>query len=162
MARKKKTCTKCCETKYLSEFYKDRSRPDGHCGWCKNCQFEHQREYQKTLAGKQVQARACKKYNQSEKGKQAQKKYDQSENGKQRHVRACNKYWDSFPKKKIANTIFNHAVRDGKIIPQPCVMCGETQCIQGHHEDYSQPLCVVWMCRKHHTEYHALLRAWRD
>jgi hypothetical protein len=42
--------------------------------------------------------------------------------------------------------------RRGKIVPQPCEQCGAPA--QKHHDDYSRPLDVRWLCRKHHMELH--------
>jgi hypothetical protein len=36
---------------------------------------------------------------------------------------------------------------------QPCEVCGEPK-THAHHEDYSQPLMVRWLCRPHHEERH--------
>jgi hypothetical protein len=35
----KKTCIKCNKIKPLTEFYKDRCRPDGYRGECKSCRY---------------------------------------------------------------------------------------------------------------------------
>jgi hypothetical protein len=32
-----KTCSKCGETKPLTDFYKDKKASDGHQSWCKRC-----------------------------------------------------------------------------------------------------------------------------
>jgi hypothetical protein len=45
------------------------------------------------------------------------------------------------------------AVRAGTVVPKPCERCGETR-VHGHHDDYSKPLDVRWLCRKHHDEHH--------
>jgi len=39
------------------------------------------------------------------------------------------------------------------LTPEPCVICGAAKA-EGHHEDYDKPLDVVWLCRRHHREYH--------
>ena len=36
--------------------------------------------------------------------------------------------------------------------PQPCEVCGESA--QRHHDDYSKPLEVRWLCTRHHGEVH--------
>lgn len=46
----------------------------------------------------------------------------------------------------------NTYVRRGQIKKQPCEICGELA--QMHHEDYSKPLEIKWLCRKHHLELH--------
>lgn len=40
--------------------------------------------------------------------------------------------------------------RRGKLVPQPCEICGSEQNIEKHHEDYSKPLEVQWLCRPCH------------
>lgn len=48
------------------------------------------------------------------------------------------------------------AVKSGKIQrPDTCSDCGKGSCqIQGHHEDYSKPLDVIWLCRVCHGRLH--------
>lgn len=41
----------------------------------------------------------------------------------------------------------------GKIQRMPCEVCGETKS-HAHHDDYSKPLQVKWLCPKHHKELH--------
>lgn len=40
-------------------------------------------------------------------------------------------------------------IRRGKLVPEPCLFCGDPA-TQPHHEDYSKPLEVHWLCREHH------------
>ena len=46
------------------------------------------------------------------------------------------------------------AKRQGVIVPMPCEVCGQNEKTEGHHEDYSKPLEVKWLCRKHHRQRH--------
>lgn len=50
------------------------------------------------------------------------------------------------------------AVRRGVLIRQPCEVCGAER-VEAHHDDYSQPLNVRWLCPTHHREHHAAERA---
>lgn len=52
-----------------------------------------------------------------------------------------------------AHAALNRAVNSGKIKKQPCSACGNNKS-EGHHKDYSKPLDVIWVCRKHHIEIH--------
>ena len=61
---------------------------------------------------------------------------------------------DRYPEKYKANYALTNAVRDKRIKKRPCAVCGSTLKLEGHHEDYSNPLDVVWLCRKHHLERH--------
>lgn len=45
------------------------------------------------------------------------------------------------------------AIKRGKLIKQPCQICGEIE-VEAHHQDYNKPLEVVWLCREHHLELH--------
>jgi len=48
------------------------------------------------------------------------------------------------------------ARRKGILVPQPCERCGETK-VEMHHEDYSKPLEVVWLCHRCHFDRHTEL-----
>jgi len=61
------------------------------------------------------------------------------------------------PIKRTANLELGKAVKRGDVIKKPCELCGETKA-QGHHEDYSKPLDVTWLCVRHHNDRHIHLR----
>jgi hypothetical protein len=63
------------------------------------------------------------------------------------------KYRAKSREKYKAHCAVSNAVRDGRIVRAPCEVCGE-KAAEGHHDDYSKPLEVRWLCRKHHTEVH--------
>jgi len=44
-------------------------------------------------------------------------------------------------------------MRNGRLPKQPCKVCGEVK-TQAHHEDYSKPLEVVWLCAACHKKRH--------
>jgi hypothetical protein len=49
------------------------------------------------------------------------------------------------------------ALTSGRLSRLPCEVCGATNA-QAHHDDYSQPLSVRWLCRTHHIEHHVAAR----
>lgn len=48
---------------------------------------------------------------------------------------------------------YNKALKNGTLKRHPCKVCGEEK-VDGHHTDYFYPLKVVWLCKKHHMEWH--------
>lgn len=54
-----------------------------------------------------------------------------------------------------ARDAVKHAIRDGKMIRGSCSVCGNKK-TEAHHPDYSKPLEVVWLCKKHHGELHRI------
>ena len=86
-----KMCTKCNIEKPLTEFYKNRTRPDRCSDWCKLCTSNAARVYHKSPQGKAVQKKAGKRFKQSEKGKAYLKRYQQTAKCKNYQ----NLYWQS-------------------------------------------------------------------
>jgi hypothetical protein len=46
--------------------------------------------------------------------------------------------------------------RNGSIVPRGCEVCGKKA--EAHHDDYSRPMDVRWLCRRHHSQHHALCK----
>lgn len=61
----------------------------------------------------------------------------------------------SRPEVMHARRIFKNACRAGKIKRFPCEVCGLARS-EGHHDDYSKPLAVRWLCRTHHGQQHRI------
>lgn len=57
-------------------------------------------------------------------------------------------------KRQIARDYARVYLRRGKIQRQPCLMCGSDQA-EMHHEDYSKPLEIRWLCRPCHLAVHS-------
>jgi hypothetical protein len=45
------------------------------------------------------------------------------------------------------------AIIAGRLVRQPCEVCGAAK-VDAHHDDYSKPLDVRWLCRLHHMAIH--------
>jgi RecJ-like exonuclease len=55
-----------------------------------------------------------------------------------------------------ARAKLNTYVRRGVVKrPETCSSCGGDGPIEGHHEDYSKALEVIWLCRTCHRSLHA-------
>ena len=57
----------------------------------------------------------------------------------------------------VARSEVAWAVRNGHLIREPCSQCGALKA-EAHHEDYTKPLEVVWLCRSHHKLRHAEIK----
>lgn len=58
-----------------------------------------------------------------------------------------------YPERVKARHKVHLAVKNGSLKKQPCEVCG-SEFVFAHHEDYNNPLDVVWLCRPHHREKH--------
>lgn len=134
----KKRCFKCGEEKWLHAFYPHPMMGDGRLGKCKECAKKDVRE---NRAAKRAQYSA---YDQARfkrpERKAALKVYER--NSRQRD-----------PQKWKARQAVAHALRSGALKRLPCEVCGHSKS-QAHHEDYSKPLDVRWLCFRHHREAH--------
>lgn len=69
----------------------------------------------------------------------------------QDHYRYTLRFRERHPEKHRAQQLVAQAVASGRLIrPEACSACGLPCVPHGHHDDYSQPLAVRWLCRTHH------------
>ena len=69
-----------------------------------------------------------------------------------RHAR---QYW-LIPERRARQAVrakTRHAIARGDLVRQPCEVCGALP-VEAHHDDYSKPLDVRWLCPTHHREHH--------
>jgi uncharacterized protein (DUF983 family) len=73
------------------------------------------------------------------------------------------KIWRSKnPEKYSAHVLVGNALRDGKITKPPkCERCSRDYGLHAHHDDYSKPLEVMWLCAPCHGERHRELNEMR-
>jgi hypothetical protein len=54
----------------------------------------------------------------------------------------------------VARWQVHRALEAGRLVKQPCEVCGDAK-VHAHHDDYSKPLDVRWLCLRHHVDHHA-------
>lgn len=113
-------------------FYKHPMMGDGRLGKCKDCTRKDVRENR-------------------EKKRDYYNAYDRERSKKPERKKAIAASRE--PHKRKATELLNRAVKKGTVTKKPCEVCGENK-VEGHHTDYSKPLDVQWLCRKHHVEVH--------
>jgi len=129
-----KTCNKCDIEKALEDFYKHPSTKDGRDGKCKEC----------------AKRLSTRNRNQNI---EAVRAYDRKRGNRQ--SKAYLKDWrEKYPNKYKAHNAVNNALRDGRIDKGCCEVCGFVTSV-AHHDDYSKPLEVRWLCQGHHKQWHA-------
>jgi hypothetical protein len=62
------------------------------------------------------------------------------------------------PEKRQCHITFGNALRDGRIQRQPCEGCANPKA-HAHHDDYTKPLDVRWLCAACHSALHKRRRA---
>jgi hypothetical protein len=134
-----KKCFKCGKILSLDKFYSHSRMKDGHLNKCIDCakkdsvnarnsRIEHYREYDR-------------------------ERYKKDANRKKNGTITTKIFREKNPSKYEAQNKVNNAIRDGRLIKQPCIICGNKKS-HGHHEDYSKPLEVLWLCAEHHSMIH--------
>jgi hypothetical protein len=79
-----------------------------------------------------------------------------------RRIAAAERLQDPLQRPKIqARRKLRDAIRLGEITKGPCERCGNPE-TQAHHDDYSKPFEVRWLCTVHHAEHHAQERLQQD
>jgi hypothetical protein len=149
-----KKCFKCGKEKDYSEYYKHPKMGDGYLGKCKSCakNDSNKRFLEKLKDLEWVEKELERHRIKSEKARAAGKKASKESFKKGRMA------WDQKNKhKKYAQGKVAMAIKTGKIKKEPCSICGNENS-EAHHEDYSRPLYIIWLCKKHHMERHVQLR----
>lgn len=74
------------------------------------------------------------------------------------HINISNKRQRELsPQRMKAVGTLNSAIESGKIQRLPCEICGNPKS-EAHHEDYTKPLYVRWLCRLHHMHVEGKLK----
>lgn len=146
-----KRCKDCGEEKPLEGFYAHSRMADGFLNKCKECvkarvakhrseNLDQIRSYDRSRGTQEHRIAARKAYAKTDSGKEAHRK--------------GNRKWSSQNKhKRRAHLYVARALMAGKLKRQACYVCGD-EVTEAHHEDYSKPLDVLWLCDGHHKEIH--------
>lgn len=69
-------------------------------------------------------------------------------------IRYADNFKIKYPEKTEAHRVIQRLRRKGELKPEPCEVCQSAQNIHAHHDDYTKPLEIRWLCRSHHIEWH--------
>lgn len=152
-----KQCKSCKTVKDLSEFYSQKNKSDGLMGKCKECckrdnkknreeKIDYYRNYDKERGSSPSRVLSRKEY--SDKMKR-----ENPEKWKKMRKESTRKYRKKNPEKQRATRILNYHIQVGNMVKEFCEICGNPKS-EAHHDDYSKPLEVRWLCDFHHKELH--------
>lgn len=146
-----RTCSQCGQTKKNKLFPKTASAK------CKSCiSLRGEKYYVKNYSS--IRSKQAQFYVENrEQIRASQKAFVNTPEGWETWLRSHKKYVKNNPHKVWARNVLRRAVLKGIIEKQPCIVCGADA--HAHHPDYSKPLDVIWLCRRHHQILHNYLRA---
>lgn len=130
-----KTCFKCHKDLPLSDFYKHPRMADGHLNKCKSCAKDDVKAHR--LAH-------VERINE----------YDRERAREERSLARRRGYDKRNPVKGRAQRMARLHIKRGNMTRKPCEACGKEPA-DAHHDDYTKPLDVRWLCRSHHQQWHA-------
>jgi hypothetical protein len=137
-----KKCFKCGQIKELNDFYAHRQMADGRLNKCKECTRSDVRKHR-------LENDSVREYD--------RRRFAENHNGRKERMQQNVRNWNlENPDGYFAHNSVSNAIRDGKLIRKPCEVCGSVRS-HAHHDDYSKPLDVRWLCAVHHARHHALL-----
>lgn len=165
-----KTCSHCSRTLPILDFFRRPKLPDGLSSWCKKCIRAYDRAYdknpqrqaynraltQKLRNNPEYQAKVrerTRKYRQRPEVKARKQELSKSPKYRAWAAQYSNRYYHTVhPERHKARQTMSNAIRDGRLERLPCVLCGNPKS-EGHHEDYTRPLHVEWLCRSCHRKH---------
>lgn len=158
-----KKCPMCRENKESVDFYKCATRHDGISVYCRDCTKKKQRankeyfrlyqEKKRNSTRRYKKTNIIAKDNSEYNRKYYKKRYLNDSDFRESIIERQKKYRERNKYKCDSRSTLNIAVKRGDIKKEPCVVCGDINSV-AHHEDYSKPLSVIWMCQKCHINYH--------
>jgi len=151
-----KTCSGCGLNKPLSEYYRHADCKDGHVATCKTCCSKKQHRYLARPEIKQRKAASDKTYRieHRERRRIIVNRWNKTLKGRASGKASADKRTPLNRYKAQAYSKVKRALKSGKLIKMPCMICGSTNRIHGHHDSYDKPLDVTWLCPLHHVERH--------
>lgn len=146
-----KICGTCNIEKEDGDFHKRKASKDGLAARCKECQ----RQYDKARANDPERVKAREEYQKTPQGQAAVRRAKErwALKNKGKVAESTKRYREKNPNKYRAHGIVAYAIKQGNLYPEPCEICGKKK-TEAHHDDYSKPLNVRWLCSKHHKQWH--------
>ena len=158
-----KLCSQCKRRLSASKFGINRARPIGLKSYCKDCGYKYNHS-PRAIASKRAYLKSARR----------KEKYSAwLDNGGREKKNRCNSIWERTTEKghwcrNRRNQLTRESGRDKvyarvwyyfsskykQATRKPCAVCGSKKFVHAHHDDYSRPLDVKWLCAMHHVKEH--------
>lgn len=137
-----KMCFKCQHEKPLTDFYHHPQMADGHLNKCKAC----------TRVDVRINRSVRDEYYLA---------YDRGRSSlphrRDDRRRRRKRYRRDHPERDAAYRVVSRALKSGRLKKPPqCQGCGESSLLQAHHQNYEEPLNVIWLCARCHMHHHRI------
>lgn len=136
--------------KLSSDFYKDKHQSSGIHPHCKSCHNERRRMWQQQNRKKLIEY--VKKNKELHPEKYSKLKVERNR-----------KYILANPTRHNVRRLAWFKMKKGILVPDSCCVCKtlykKEVKAQMHHNDYSKPLEIIWMCPTHHKAWHRVFIA---
>lgn len=146
-----KQCSRCRSVKSIDEFHRDSRKTDGRLCHCKACAAGLYQKNRDRIRAKQnshyYATRDDRKDHVVKKDRQYRIANKERLNAQKAEYARLNR-----PKIEAGNAV-QSAIACGRMVKMPCEICGKEKA-EAHHDDYSRPLDVRWLCRSHHMQWH--------
>jgi len=157
----KRTCKKCGETKEIEAFVSSKMCNFGRTFECRECHKEYARKWRE-INGDRIREesriflsdpenRRKKRLYDIDAKKLYRKRHPQLRYGRinftEKHV-----------KQYKVNVKVHEALKRGELERKPCEVCAKIEKVHAHHDDYSKPLEVRWLCPLHHKAEHMKIK----
>lgn len=127
------------------------AKSDLECDPCRRTRQSNYREKRKAAGNPVVSGRMPREYH-----RDYESRYLSNPENIERRNALMRSYTESghLAEHRKARRDVRTAIQSGLMVRQPCQVCN-TSPAEAHHDDYSKPLNVRWLCHKHHAEHHA-------
>lgn len=152
-----KKCGKCGLQKSVDAYHRRSRSKDGLQSYCKECDKHATLSQMASKEGREYRSR----WRMSEKGVSSRRSYLESDNGKKKHKENAARHRERHKQKVKARAAVSNAIVLGLLVrADKCSVCFVSppamrdgrSALQAHHDDYSKPLDVQWLCVKCHKD----------